>query len=259
MKILIIDNDEHAASELERLIGLAYPDAEILDTLTTVEDSVRWLISRPVPDLIFLDVQLDDGISFDIFQEVNTVVPLVFTTHNPSWAVKAYKLNTIGYLFKPLDKNGIISILYKNKLLSQYYALKEGLADGDPLNKNAPGTAAHKKIRNRFVVHLGDKIKFVIAAEIAWFKAEGNLVYMMTIHNDKSIIDESLEEIYELLDLGLFFRINRTYICHIQALKDIRRYFNSRLKIFLVPDPGNDDEIFVSRHRVHDFLAWLGS
>lgn len=255
MKVLIIDQNAEAAAELSRLLNLLDPLIEILAVIGSVEEGVRWFISKPGCDLIFIDVILPDGSCFDIFREVKVNTPVIFTSTSPEFALKAFRLNSIDYLLKPIEKNGLISALYKFQILKEQFTSGIAFPDKEGNRLNVHLTPAFK---SRFVITLGDKIKYINSEDIAWFRADGNLVYISTFEKSTYIVDQSLEEITDTVDPALFFRINRTFICQIKAISEIRKYFNSRLKIYLVPEP-DEDEVLVSRNRVQEFLSWLGN
>lgn len=254
MKVLIIDHEAEAAAKLSTLLTAIDPEIEILSLLSSVETGVRWFLSKPAADLIFMDIELEDGSSFDIFREVKVNTPVIVTSMLPGYALKAFKVSCIDYLLKPVEKNALISALYKYQVLKDQFNRSNKKPEPAP----QPVRIQPPKFRNRFLIQMGDKIKYIPSAEIAYFKADGNLVYLFTATNDKLIVDQSLEEISNSLDPALFFRINRTFICQVTAIREIRKYFNSRLKIYLSPENG-DDEVLVSRNRVQEFLTWLGS
>lgn len=255
MKILIIDQDEEHASRLSRLLTSLNESVEILPFITSVEQGVRWLISKPVCDLIFTDYELPDGSCFDIFREAASTTPVIFTSVTAAHALRSYRLNCIDYLIKPVEKNGLISSLYKLGVLKELFQNPGLLPEKEAASR--PVNAVYRSYKSRFVIHLGDKIRYILSSQIAYFRADGNLVYLITTDNKSYIADQSLEEITELVDPALFFRINRSFLCQVGAIQEIRRYFNSRLKIYLHPEPG-EDEVLVSRNRVQEFLTWLG-
>lgn len=255
MRFIIIDQDSRQAAALSQLLTAIDKNTEIITVISSVQDGVRWLINKPACDLIFMDIQLSDGTSFDIFREVSISTPVIFTTDTSDYAIKSYKLNCIDYLIKPVEKNGLIAALYKFKILKEQFAPLQTSTDKESVSKTL--FQPEKTYKSRFVVTIGDKIKYIPSTDIAWFKAEGNIVYLHTFDKHKFIIDNSLEEIGDSLDQCQFFRINRTFLCQVTAIIEIRKYFNSRLKIYLIPEP-DDDEVLVSRNRVQEFLTWLG-
>lgn len=255
MKVLLIDREAEPAARLSKLLLSIDPEIEILAVISTVEAGVRWFLTKPAADLIFMDVELEDGSGFDIFREVKVNTPVIITSLLPGYALKAFKVSCIDYLLKPIEKNALISALYKYQILKEQFNRGGKKADTGLLQ---PARAPLPAFRSRFLIQLGDKIKFIPSSEIAYFKADGNLVYLYTSANDTHIVDQSLEEIGNSLNPALFFRINRTFICQVTAIREIRKYFNSRLKIYLSPENG-EDEVLVSRNRVQEFLTWLGS
>jgi DNA-binding LytR/AlgR family response regulator len=257
MKVLIIEDEPLAQQELRRLLTKCAPEVEVTACLDSVEDSVEWLSNTPEPpDLIFLDIQLSDGSSFDIFEQITVAVPVIFTTAYNEYALQAFRVNSIDYLLKPIEEEALGAALQKlSSLKDQFGGKKNAALSTQQLNSLLRQPRADYK--TRFLTTLGDRIRYVPVEQIAYFFAEDNTVYLVTQDRKKYVLDYTLDHLETLVDPKLFFRITRKYLTHIAAIGEVSRYFNSRLKVSLVP--ATDDEILISRVRVPGFLAWMGA
>ena len=249
MQILIIEDENLAAKRLIKLVKEQLRDAEIHGNLDTVTAAVNWLQNNPEPDLIFLDIQLADGISFEIFEKVKINSPIIFCTAFDQYAIKAFKLNSIDYLLKPVDPKELTTAL--NKFQS---GRKVPSVTLDQIkNLLYP---AHKTYKNRFLVKIGERIQTVDIQEIAFFFSEDKVTLLQTRQGKKYIIDYTLDEIEQMVDPEHCFRLNRKYISAINAIKEVFTYSNSRLKIHL--ENSTDNDILISRERMGAFKSWLG-
>lgn len=249
MKILIIEDENLAAKRLIQLIKEQIPDCEIFGNLDTVTASVEWLKNNPEPDLIFLDIQLADGISFEIFEKVKVNSPIIFCTAYDQYAIKAFKLNSIDYLLKPIDPEDL------NRALNKFQS-----------GRKVPSVTldqiklllhpVQKTYKNRFLVKIGERIQTVDIQEIAYFFSEDKVTLLQTRQGKKFIVDYTLDEVEDMLDPERFFRLNRKYISAINAIKEVFTYSNSRLKIHL--ENCSDNDILISRERMGLFKNWLG-
>ena len=255
MKILIIEDEKPAAEKLKSFIEYYDSSIEILGVLTTVNESVKWLKQNiDSPDLIFVDIQLPDGISFDIFKQVMVPTPVIFTTAYNQYAIEAFQLNSIDYLLKPFDYNKLYKSLEKFKSLKenilgkkeriQYQELSDLLSN---LNKT--------DYKTRFMIKVGDHIKSLTTDKIALFHAEGRDVSVFTQKGRNYLIDYKLEELENLLDPKVFFRINRSFIVNINAISDAIIFSSSRLKV--ITEPAFEKELIVSREKVSEFKFWF--
>ncbi len=256
MKILIIEDEPFAQKELQRLLKMAKGKFEILAMIDTVEDSVAWLSENAPPDLIFLDIQLADGISFDIFRRVEVKAPVIFTTAYDQYAVQAFQLNSIDYLLKPIKINEL------TRAISKYEGLRKqfGKSDSESVNisKNQLEgllNLGKTEYKSRFVARVGDQIKYVPIEELAYFYAEDNVVFLINKAGNRYIIDYSIEELDSLLDPKYFFRLNRSVLAHICAIHKVYKYLNSRLKLELKPELKK--EVLISRAKVAEFMGWM--
>lgn len=252
MKILIIEDEKPAAEKLQRFITRYNTSYEIVATCDSIESATRFINNSPDSfDLVFMDIQLKDGKSFEILNHVKISKPVIFTTAYDEYALEAFKLNSIAYLLKPYTFDEVASAL--NKLQQMKAELKDNF-DVDLL-KSAINQLQKKKYKDRFMVKVGDHLKSVPVTAIAYFFADGRTVYLVTTENRRFIIDYNLEDLNEILDPAFFFRANRSFILHIDAITDVSIYSNSRLKITVAPMINK--EIIVSRERVAEFKSWF--
>lgn len=253
MKVIIIEDEVPAAEKLERYLLKYDPATEILARLNSVTSAVDWLTSnQEKTDLIFMDIQLIDGLSFQIFQQVQVKKPVIFTTAFNEFALDAFKVNSIDYLLKPLTFTDLSASLKKLESLRQQLNMP---ADQNERIQNAFNNVKAKEYKTRFMVKLGEHIRSITIDQISVFYADGRDVYLVTNQNRKFIIDYTLEALEDILDPKVFFRLNRTFILHINSIKDVLVYSNSRLKITLHQE--FDREIIVSREKVNDFKSWF--
>ena len=254
MNILIIEDEIFAQEELKRLLNKSKSQINILASIDSIEESVIWLKKNPLPDLIFMDIQLSDGLSFEIFNKIKITVPVIFTTAYDEYAIRAFKVNSIDYLLKPIDEKALLSSLEKYEQLKSEFSKKTAIIETDQLTELL--NFQTKKYKNRFVSRIGDKLHHILSGDIAYFQADDKIVFLITCKNEKYIIDNNLEEIESMLDPESFFRINRRYIVKIEAIADVQKYFNGRLIITLKPK--TNDEVLVSREKAGAFKNWLG-
>lgn len=249
MRVVIIEDEQLAAEKLERYL-LKYDTKIIIVTvLDSIEASVKWLQENSDEyDVVFMDIQLTDGLSFEIFQRVNIHKPVIFSTAFDEYAVDAFKVNSIDYILKPITFTDVSKAMSKLKQMKNLFADKEAIDQVTEL-------LTKKKIKDRFLVRLGNHIHSIKVEEIALFYAEGRTVYLVTNEQKKYIIDYKLEDLSHVVDEESFFRVNRSFIVHINAIKDVVVYSNSRLKI--TPKVKLDKEIVVSRERVSNFKKWF--
>lgn len=249
MKVLIIEDEVLAAERLEKLLSEADPGIKVLARLVSVRDSVKWLRENSA-DLIFLDIQLSDGISFSIFDEVAVSTPVIFVTAYDEYALKAFRLNSISYLLKPVRKEDLAMSLQKYNSLRSAFSI-----DFDSLISAIKGR--QPDYRRRFLIQVGDKYRKIDIADVAWFSAVEKNVFLTTTAGISYPVDMTLETLEEVIDPMLFFRINRKYIIGIQSIEKMIAWSRSRIKLTIKPTPGNDDDIIVSIDRAADFRKWL--
>jgi DNA-binding LytR/AlgR family response regulator len=250
IKILLIEDETAAAKRITKMIKELLPDCEIIATLESVRTSVAFLQNN-TPDLVIADIQLADGISLDIFAQTTNNTPVIFTTAYDEYTLKAFKLNSIDYLLKPIDKEELAKALDKYKQV--HLAPKTGISGN--IQQALQQLMQQKEYRSRFMVKVGDKLLSVNTGETAYLQADNKLVFMYTFDKYKHIVDETMEDIEQSLNPKQFFRINRSYIIHVDSIQKVTNHFNGRLHILLKNCTDND--IFVSRERVKDFKNWL--
>lgn len=250
MKVLIIEDEKPAARRLQRM--LAAQNIEVNTMLHSVEEALNWFQNNTHPDLIFLDIQLSDGLSFEIFEEIPVKSAIIFTTAYDEYALKAFKLNSIDYLLKPIDEDELIVAIEKYK--EQQPTNNNLQVNIDEIRKLLINPI-DRKYKKRFSIKVGQHIKIIHTDNIECLYSENKASYIHTNEKRNYLIDNSLEYWQDELDPEQFFRVNRTFIVHINAIKDIIAYTNSRLKLVL--QSFNDQEIIVSRERVKDFKNWI--
>jgi len=253
MDILIVEDEQLAAERLASLLTTYDPTFRVLDCLDAVEDTVQWFRSRPAPHLLMLDIHLADGLGFDIFQQVDVHCPIIFTTAYDQYAIQAFKVNSIDYLLKPIAFSDLSRAIDKLRRLSTEPA--EAPSTTDFRQVAAAVRELRKTYKTRFIVRFHDRILFKTTEEVAYFCADGKVLYLNTLGQRRYIVDYTLEQLEELLDPTEFYRLNRKFMVRLAAIKDIRTYLGGRLKLLL--QPPTDAEVIVSRERVADFKSWL--
>jgi len=250
MRTIIIEDEEYAARRLENLIRECDPTIEIVAKLQSVKESVAWFRTNLHPDLIFLDIQLEDDLSFAIFEQVQVQSKIIFTTAFDEYAIKAFKLKSIDYLLKPINKDELIQAISKFK---QWDNEKKVFVDPVELRKlllpNQPS------FRDRFLVTVGEKLKSIHVKDIAYFFSTSGITFVVMNSKSQYSVDMSLDTIKEQLNPEEFFRINRQYFVRLQAIGNVIIYPKSRLKVVL--NPPTDETIFVSLEKVPDFKRWM--
>ena len=242
MKVLIIEDEPLAQEELVRIIGKRFPEMKIVGKLSSIRESIEWL-KESKAGLIFMDIHLSDGNSFDIFDHVEVRTPIIFTTAYDQYAIQAFKVNGIGYLLKPIVESDLVAAVEKLDYTPE--KLTELLDTIKP----------SKGYKSRIAIKSGDRFSFLKMEDVAYFYAEERMTFVVPKQGKKQIIDYTIEALQPLLDPKRFFRMTRGCIASIDSIGSVSKYFNSRLKITLKPEYG--DKLLVSRVRVPDFLQWL--
>lgn len=250
MRVLIVEDEPMAAERLQQLVLDLEPSTVVLARLDSVKKTVSWLQSNPNPDLILLDIQLADGISFQIFDAVAVSCPIIFTTAYNEYALKAFKVNSIDYILKPIDKEELKSALNKFKRLTKPVAqpgLMESIANAMEL--------LTKKYKTRFIVKVGEHLRSIETSDILFFYSQDKTTFAQTSDSRKHILDFTMEQVEEMMDPARFFRISRKYMVAASSILDMISYTNSRLRLVL--KTSDDKEIIVARERVQEFKEWL--
>ncbi|WMI64477.1 LytTR family DNA-binding domain-containing protein [Aestuariibaculum sp. YM273] len=252
MHVIIIEDEKPSARRLKRMLEKL--DIEVSTMLHSVEESLNWFTANTHPDLIFLDIQLSDGLSFEIFETIPIKSAVIFTTAYDEYALQAFKLNSIDYLLKPIDEDDLKTAVEKYKeRLPQQQSVSLDFNDIKKLLVN-PIDREYKK---RFSVKVGQHLKLIAVDDIECIYSENKGSYIHTKDGRNYLLDNTLESLESELEPQLFFRINRKFFVNINAIKDMISYTNSRLQIKL--NSYNDDEVIVARERVKDFKEWLES
>jgi DNA-binding LytR/AlgR family response regulator len=247
MNVVIIEDEKIASDNLERMLHSIDENIHVLTKIESIRNSVKWLAANSC-DLIFLDIQLSDGNSFNIFQQVEVKTPVIFITAYDQFAIKAFKLNSIDYLLKPLNKNDLTQSLKK------FYTLHESHISPD-FKVLLESIKKPVQYQERVLVNVGKKLKSVKTSEIAYFYVTGKGVFFCTKENKHYDIDFTLDKLQEILDPKYFFRINRQYIVHIESIDNMFTVSKSRLKLDIKPKP--DEEVIVSVNNMYEFRLWL--
>lgn len=250
MNIIIIEDEKPAARLLQRKVeklGL-----EVKHLLHSVEEAIAWFNSNTHPDLIFLDIQLSDGLSFEIFETIDIKSAVIFTTAYDEYALRAFKLNSIDYLLKPIDEEDLETAVSKfkernsatTKLSLDFELIKKMLVN--PLDR---------EYKKRFTIKMGQQLKMISIEEAECFYSENKGTYVHTLDNRDYLLDVTLEQLENELNPNDFYRVSRKFIISLKAIKEIQLHSNSRLKVFL--PTYKEDEIIVARERVGEFKEWL--
>ncbi|HVN49276.1 MAG TPA: LytTR family DNA-binding domain-containing protein [Bacteroidota bacterium] len=252
MNVLVIEDELYSARRLEKMLNELAPELHILALLESVAQSVRWLSEHPAPDLIFMDIQLSDGSSFEIFDKTTVASPVIFITAYDEYALQAFKVNSIDYLLKPIDRSELARSLEKFNRLNQHPA--------PPINPDVSQIIkslqeAKPNYKTRFLVKTGQTFITIFTQDIAYFFADHKLVYLVTREGKKHLIDQTLEELEDQLDPKIFFRLNRQFVASVNAIVKLHNYFNHKLKVELIPP--TDIEILISREKAPEFKTWL--
>lgn len=252
MNIVIIEDEKPAARRLERMLNTE--GLSVMKTLHSVAKAKEWFRENEQPELIFLDIQLSDGLSFEIFEQMEITSSIIFTTAYDQYALKAFKLNSIDYLLKPIDKDALENSIKKYK---HFNPAKEEQHSSIPMEQIKQLLSSYQNnYKERFTVKVGQHIRSIKTEDVECFYSENKASFIYTKTGRSYPIDNSLEQLEELLDPLVFFRVSRKYYINIDSIKDILAYSNSRLKIKM--NNYQQDEIIVSRERVKEFKTWLG-
>lgn len=258
MKVLIVEDEELAVKKLIKTLAAVDPDADVVGVADSIMATVKWINNNPLPDLILMDIELSDGQSFEIFNRVAIKCPVIFTTSYDEYALKAFKVNSVDYLLKPIQKEDLESALQKMHDLKSMY--KQSGPKGDmnieSLVKELQEKLQLKDYRKRFLVRHAQKLVSVDTDEIAYFFSDGRLNFFKTHDNKKFVVDYTMDELEEMLDPKKYFRISRSFYISVNSVEQIHDYFGNRLLLHL--RPAVDKESIVSREKVTEFKKWMG-
>lgn len=248
MIVLIIEDEQPASQKLIRLLKETDPGIEVISVLGSVEQSVNWLLENKSPELIFMDIQLEDGLCFEIFEKVRIKTPIIFTTAYDGYALKAFKVNSIDYLLKPINPD----------------ELKDAIDKFDAMHRTIQDYSKYESVihqlptrnKERFLIKIGEHYKSVPTSDISCFYSLERSVFLFTNTGKNYPVDYSLDKIEQLVDSKLFFRVNRNFIINYYAIQDMIAYSSNRMKVILANWHEKED-IIVSRERVSDFKVWM--
>ena len=251
MNIIIIEDEKPAARLLQRKVeklGL-----QVNQMLHSVEESIHWFKNNPHPDLIFLDIQLSDGLSFEIFENIDIKSAVIFTTAYDEYALRAFKLNSIDYLLKPIDEEDLETAV--NKFKARNVATPNLSLDFEMIKKMLVNPI-DREYKKRFTIKMGQQLKMITIDEVECFYSENKGTYLHTSDGRDYLLDTTLENLENELDPKDFYRVSRKFIIPMKGIKEIQMHSNSRLKVIL--PTYKDDEVIVAREKVSDFKTWLG-
>ena len=248
MKAVIVEDEDIASRRLRHLIEELAPECDILTHISSVQSGLKWFSENDLPDLIFLDIQLNDGYGFDIIDQLPQHPPIIFTTAYNEYAIRGFKYNGLDYLLKPIDKNEL------KKALEKYMNIIDN-RQNNTSNIDAIRQFFAKEYKKRFMVKIGNQFSTYKVGDIAYFMADDGLIFLYTHKGQKYPIEYTIDQLEEILDPIQFFRINRKYMVSVNAVDEIHTYFNSRLLLKLHPQ--QDEQIIVSRERTTNFKKWL--
>ncbi len=251
MNIIIIEDEKPAARLLQRKVeklGL-----QITTLLHSVEESILWFQNNAHPDLIFLDIQLSDGLSFEIFENIEINSAVIFTTAYDEYALRAFKLNSIDYLLKPIDEDELETAV--NKFRARNNSIPSLSLDFEMIKKMLVNPI-DRTFKKRFTIKMGQQLKMINIDEVECFFSENKGTYLHTFENRNYLLDSTLEQLETELDPQNFFRVSRKFIIPMKGIKEIQLHSNSRLKVIL--PSYKEDEVIVSREKVADFKNWIG-
>ncbi len=251
LRIIIIEDEQPAARQLKRLISELLLNSIVIYEMDSVEESVQYFASNPEVDLIFMDIHLADGLSFDIFSQSSAPAPVIFTTAYDQYAIKAFKVNSIDYLLKPIEKEDLKTAIEK------YFTLRQEVSKGavDYTRLVHAMREAGSPFKKRFLVKPGGRLAFVNIEDVAYFFSDDGFTFLVVKDGERFIVESTLEEIESQLNPDAFFRINRQMIISLQSIDRIDPHFNHRYNITL--KPSFQTEVLVSRQRGTDFKKWL--
>lgn len=249
MNVLIIEDEESAFENLKRILLGSDPTIIIVDWLQSVEESIKWFKANPSPDLIFLDIHLSDDLSFKIFESFKVTCPVIFATAFDEYAIKAFELNSVDYLLKPITADKV------EKAISKYRSNNSKYADHyDSLIQDLKNITKGQNYKERFLVNKGDELIIIPSSDIAYFYKD-NTTYLVLNNGDKHPVNFTLDELVKLLASSIFYRVNRQMIVKIDSIAKITLWFKGKLKLRLVPE--FDDAVLISREKSSDFKSWM--
>ena len=251
MNVLIIEDEFGAAQNLQAVLNEINSNIKTLAVIETVRDAVLWIKNNPAPDVAFFDIHLADGLCFEIFEKIQIEFPVIFTTAYDQYAIRAFKVNSIDYILKPIRKEAVEFALDK---LQKIYINRQTF-NSDTLEKLIQQLGPGKNFNKTFLIHYQDRLLPVPVSDFAYFFIKNTIVYGFSFKKEKYTIDQKLDSIEEQIDPDDYYRVNRQYIVSRKAIKEAVFYFNGRLILKVVPTP--QDELLISKAKASDFKNWL--
>ena len=249
MNALIIEDEAFAAKRLENLVHEINPSIHIKGTLNSVHQATQWLNNEEQPDLIFLDIQLNDGYGFDILDQMEDHPPIIFTTAYNEFAIRGFKYNGLDYLLKPIVKTDL------EKALAKFDKQVKPKVDDTAQQISTFKELFQKEYKKRFMVKVGNMFKSFLVEDIAYFKSHEGVICLYTKSGKHYPIEYTIDQLEEILNPMHFFRVNRKFLIALEAVEEIHTYFNSRLLLKI--NPKEEEQVIVSRERVSNFKKWL--
>jgi two-component system, LytTR family, response regulator LytT len=253
MNILIVEDESLSARRLKSMVTEMDHTFRVLDITESVRKTVDWLRSHPAPDLLLMDIELTDGKSFEVFEQVDVKCPVIFVTAYDEYAIRAFKVNSIDYLLKPIKQEELAASIEKLRQVKQQYTQQ---TPGLNIQALLQELHQHSPYRERFLIKQADRLLPVETADIAYIQTRDKQNYICTFDNKEYIIDMTLDEMEKTLDPKKFFRANRQFIVSAAAVEKVHFWFSSKLKVDLKPK--SSEEVIVSREKAMAFRAWLG-
>lgn len=252
MKIAIIEDEERAVHQLKNQLVEVVTNAEIAAVIDTADEAVAWLRTQPAVDLIFLDIHLADGCCFTIFQHCPIDIPVIFTTAYDQYAIQAFEVNSIDYLLKPVRKERLQQALDKYQRLNKHNQALISTQELQQVTRNITKAAQYKR---HFLIPHKDRLIPVAVDDFAWFEIRSGVVRGITFDKKHWLLEESLDELAEIINPQTFYRANRQYLISRRAIKEIEYYFNGRFCLHLTPNP--EEPVLVSKAKAGQFREWM--
>ena len=255
MTVLIIEDEAPAFRRLQKVLEEINPEIKIVEVIDSVEDAVKWLGANKHPDLFFMDIQLSDGLSFEIFESIKISRPIIFTTAFDEYMLRAFKVNSIDYLLKPIKKDDLVRSLQKYEEMKRTFS--EGTAVPDINALISKIRLDDKKYKSRFLVRKGEELISIEAEAIAYFQSRNGVVHLFGTTGNTYLVDFNLDELAQQLDPVKFYRANRQFLIAYDAIKKTHRYHKGKLLVEM--ERPTDEPITISSEKAAEFKQWLGS
>ncbi|MFD2573858.1 LytR/AlgR family response regulator transcription factor [Spirosoma soli] len=257
MNVVIIEDENLTAKRLEGMLQKYDPSINVLNRIPSVADAVAWFDQpHPAIDLVFMDIHLEDDLGFRIFEQANLSTPVIFTTAYDEYMIQAFKVNSIDYLLKPINYNELVGAIEKFKSFKKQFGQTNMVNPDLETLLSLLGKPTQTEFKDRFMITVGNKIRSIQTAEVAYFYLEEKIVFLVTKDGVSLPVDYSLDKLTQLLDPRQFFRISRQYLVSLSAIQTIHTYSAGKLKLDL--SPKSRQEVFVSGDRMSEFKEWLG-